>query len=80
MFIINTSKMYIEEGLEKWLVNERRPGPSYYKDCKEWNWVDQLVDSHKKHLKKEGVTTIYGVELSDAEIAEMNKLNELNGA
>tara|TARA_B110000285_G_C14982191_1_gene541995 strand:+ start:360 stop:806 length:447 start_codon:yes stop_codon:yes gene_type:complete len=80
MFIINTAKMYIDEGLEEWLLNKRRPGSSYYKDCKKWNWVDQLVDSHKKHLATNGATTIYGVELSDAEIVEMNKLNELNGA
>lgn len=80
MFIIYASKLLNDEGLEKWIDNPNRPGPSYYDDCKQWNWVDNLVESHKKHLKKSGLTNIYGVELTDEEIERMNKLNGLDTA
>jgi hypothetical protein len=80
IFIVYASKLLIEEGFEKWIDNPIRPGPDYYSECKLWNWVDQLVDSHKKHIEDNGLHNIYGVQLTDAEMVEMKKLNELNNS
>ena len=33
------------------LENPNRPGPDYYKDCKLYNWVNDLVDKHKKFIQ-----------------------------
>ena len=71
MFIVFASKLLTEEGFSEYLVNQIRPGPDYYSECKEWNWVDQLVDNHKVHLSKDGKNNVYGIELSDAELEQM---------
>jgi hypothetical protein len=42
MFIVYASKLLTDEGLASYLENPRRPGPDYYKDCKNWDWVDVL--------------------------------------
>jgi hypothetical protein len=68
MFVVYASKLLTDEGLSKWLNNSNRPGPDYYSECKEWNWVDQLVDNHKSHLKNQGIINMYGIELTDAEL------------
>ena len=71
MFIVYASKLLTEEGLSIWLNNPFTPGPEYYSECKEWNWVDQLVDNHKVHLAKDGKNNMYGIELTDAELEQM---------
>ena len=34
MFIVYASKLLVDEGHGKWLENPRKPGPSYYSECK----------------------------------------------
>lgn len=34
MFIVYASKLLIEEGFGEYLENPRKPGPSYYSECK----------------------------------------------
>ena len=50
IFIVYASQLLVDEGFEKEIENPNRPGPDYYSECKSWNWVDNLVDSHKQHL------------------------------
>lgn len=80
MLIVYASKVLEDEGKADAIINPNRPGPNYYSECKQWNWVDQLVKAHKKHLKDNGLHYVYGVELTDEELEEMKKLNTLTGA
>lgn len=70
----------MDEGLGAYLENPSRPGPNYYKDCKNWNWVDVLVTNHRSHLEKKGIYNVYGVDMTEAEIREMERLNGLNNS
>ena len=74
MFIVYVSKLLTEEGLAQHLENPNRPGPDYYKDCKNWNWIEILTKNHRDHLEKQGIYNIYGVDMNQEEIDEMNKL------
>jgi hypothetical protein len=71
VFIIQASRLFTEEDLADLLINTNRPGPNYYSECKEWNWTDQLVLAHKTHLENNGVTNMYGIDMTDAELKEM---------
>ena len=64
MFIVYASKLLTDEGLASYLENPRRPGPDYYKDCKNWDWVDILQENHQDYLENKGIYNIYGVEMS----------------
>ena len=41
-------ELLIEFGYGNVIEDPNRPGPDYYKDCKKYNWVDELVKKHKK--------------------------------
>lgn len=48
MFISEASTVLIELGHEDMIkMDPKRPGPNYYDDCKQFNWVDALVSKHK---------------------------------
>jgi hypothetical protein len=34
IFIVFASKLLEDENLSQWIENPRRPGPSYYSECK----------------------------------------------
>ena len=52
MFINLSIEMIKEFELTRLIEKQdpRRPGPDYYKDCIQFNWVDALVDKHKNSL------------------------------
>ena len=47
------------------LENPNRPGPDYYKDCKQYNWINDLVDKHRKYVKDSGKDYQYYLETED---------------
>ena len=49
-------EILIEFGYQNLIKDPNRPGPNYYDDCIEFNWIDHIVNKHKKHLKRNGLS------------------------
>ena len=75
LIIIAITAIMKENGLERLLVNEDRPGPDYYKDCIKFNWVEALKTKHKTYLEKIGDKSFYTVKLSAEEEALLKEMN-----
>ena len=67
LFIIKTHELFEEEGKSEYLVNANKPGPNYYSECKKYDWIEELIVSHKKHIEVSGTINVYGVSLDEEE-------------
>ena len=75
LVIITITAILKENGLERFLVNNDRPGPDYYEDCIKFNWVDELKGKHQKHLERIGDKSFYTVRLSAEEESLLKEMN-----
>ena len=56
------------------IPDPKRPGLDYYSDCIKFNWVDALVEKHKKHIKLSDGEDVYAVEYTPEELEIMANL------
>ena len=70
----------MEFGFSDKIPDPKRPGPLYYSECKQFSWVDTLIQKHKSHLTASNGEDVYKIEYTAEELAIMQKLKEKNGA
>ena len=80
MFLEQGQASMMEFGFSNLIPDPKRPGPDYYSECKQFNWVDTLIDKHKSHLKATNGEDVYTITYTAEELAIMQKLKERDGA
>ena len=80
MFLEQGQAAMMEFGFSDKIPDPKRPGPDYYSECKQFNWVDTLIDKHKSHLTATNGEDVYQQEYTPEELAIMQKLKEKEGA
>ena len=80
MFVEQAHEEMISHGYGYLITNPKRPSPYYYNDCKRYNWADDLIKSHKKHLKLTNGENVYDVEYTPEELEYMARMKLREGA
>ena len=78
MFLEQAQASMEEFGFSEKIPDPKRPGPKYYSECKKFNWIDTLIEKHKKHLTLSNGEDVYAIEYTQEELAIMQKLKEKN--
>ena len=59
LIIKTMTDLFTEYEKQDLLINRNRPGPNYYDDCIQFNWVSALKDRHKTFMENNGDFDFY---------------------
>ena len=80
MFLEQGQASMMKHGFSNKIPDPKRPGPKYYSECKQFSWVDTLIEKHKSHLTASNGEDVYAITYTAEELAIMQKLKEKDGA